>query len=137
MTAQDDVAAKHWNVSSVAVPFWVSRLQERCAHFTLATVTISSTTSRMVQSGMRCLRNCEASRDSCLFTMVAALVESLACRVGHWHTVSGCVRQLQKFSNLGKKRVSSDWPTFCTRVSIGIGLAGCEIRRALATLAAA
>ena len=87
-----DVAAKHWNVSSATVPF--SRLEERCAHFSLVTATFNATPLRIVQSGVRCQRNYGASGGSCWFCPRHGGCP--ANSVGHWNTVSGPVRQLLK-----------------------------------------
>ena len=55
----------------------------------------------MVQSGMRCLRSCAASGDSCCFCLhhggcpgIPACSKAMpAWMVGHWHTVSDRERQ--------------------------------------------
>ena len=128
-------------MSSATALLKVSRLEERCAHFKLAAVTFSPTTLNMVQSGMRCLRSCAASRDSCCFYLHHGGCPGILCApkrcqprglgIGTQFLIAR--DSCRSCSNPGKKQVSSDWSSFSTQVGTGIGSAGSEIRWTLAT----
>ena len=114
---------------------WVSRLEERSAHLTPATVTFSPTTLKMA-CGVALL---PATPGASVFIIVAVL-ESLRAPKRCQPAGLGIGTQFlvardscRSCSNPGKEQVWSNWPSFSMQVGTGIGSAGSEIRWPLAT----